>query len=105
MIIPILLDKIEEKKICSDGDDLMDYLFELIIEGFPNSEGNPRIPKWFRVVLITLFFGVLETLFIVAGITARYWAGMTWAIVTWFLGSLMLIPWILFINMIIKKEK
>ncbi len=83
----------------------MDYLFELIIEGFPDSDGVPRLPKWARIILITLFFGVLEALFIIAGITARYWAGMTWAIVTWIIGSFMLIPWILFINMIIKKVK
>lgn len=46
----------------------MEFIFELIysifIEGCVDAAGDPSIPKWLRILLMSIPFALLETFFI-----------------------------------------
>ena len=43
---------------------IFELLFEIFVEGCMDAAGHPRVPKWVRILLMTVPFAIIETVFI-----------------------------------------
>lgn len=49
---------------------IFELLYEIFIEGCMDAAGHPRVPKWLRILLMTVPFAILETFFVLGIISA-----------------------------------
>ena len=49
---------------------IFELLYEIFLEGCMDTAGNPRVPKWLRILLMSVPFALLETFFVLGIISA-----------------------------------
>lgn len=82
-------------------DDILEFVFELILEGLCEFVSSDRVPKWLRAVIITVIMLPLSALFVMLALLENTAA----KIIGWVLLTAALILWVYLLRCIAEGKR
>ncbi len=83
---------------------IFELLCEIFMEGCMDAAGHPRIPKWIRILLMTVPFALLETVFILGAGSGVNDRNAFLAVFCFSLAGVFLLLWIYLLIKILKNK-